>query len=185
MTGSPLALSAPAVECSIEAPGWEALEDPQALAETIIAEAVGLSGAELSPEAEVSIVFSDDAFVHGLNRKWLGNDKPTNVLSFPAGGDLRTATMLGDIVIAFETSAREAAEAGRPLRDHAAHLLAHGFLHLIGYDHVENSDAEEMETLERRILARLGIGDPYEDDIRKDDIFEGDICEGAPDPAAN
>ena len=90
-------------------------------------------------------------------------------------GGISARISIGDIVIAFETSAREAAEAGRPLRDHAAHLLAHGFLHLIGYDHVEDSDAEEMETLERRILARLGIGDPYKDDP----------CEEALDPAAN
>jgi probable rRNA maturation factor len=175
MTSATIALSAPVIECAIEAGGWASLDDPQALAERVIAEAIALSGVELSREPEVSIVFCDDAFIRGLNRKWLGNDKATNVLSFPAGGDLRTAPILGDIVIAFETSEREAAEAGRPLRDHAAHLVAHGFLHLIGYDHIEDAEAGKMEALEGRILARLGIGDPYKDDP----------CEEALDPAAN
>jgi probable rRNA maturation factor len=175
MTSETIALPTPAIECSVEAGGWAALEDPQALAAMVIAEAIALSGAELSREPEVSIVFCDDAFICGLNRKWLGNDKATNVLSFPAGGDLRAAPILGDIVIAFETSEREAAEAGRTLRDHCAHLLAHGFLHLIGYDHVEDAGADEMEALERRILARLGISDPYKDDT----------CEEALDSAAN
>jgi probable rRNA maturation factor len=83
------------------------------------------------------------------------------VLSFPAGGDPASAPLLGDIVIAFETASREALEAGKPLRDHAAHLLVHGFLHLIGHDHVEAAEAEAMEALERAILGSLGIDDPY------------------------
>ena len=115
----------------------------------------------LANNAEISVVLCDDAFIRELNRKWRGQDKPTNVLSFPAAGDLSSAPLLGDIVVAFETAAREAFEAGKPLRDHVAHLLVHGFLHFIGHDHGEAGDAEVMEALERASLARLGIADPY------------------------
>lgn len=158
-----IARAAPLIECAIEAEAWAALDAPAALAEAVIGEAIALSHADLAPRAEISIVFCDDAFIRALNRKWRGADRATNVLSFPSGGDLATAPILGDIVIAFETASREAGAAGRPLRDHAAHLLAHGFLHLIGYDHIEDAEAEEMEALEARILARLGVADPYKD----------------------
>jgi probable rRNA maturation factor len=107
------------------------------------------------------VVLCGNALIRELNREWRGYDAPTNVLSFPAGGDPASAPLLGDIVIAFETASREAFEAGKPLRDHVAHLLVHGFLHLIGHDHVVAVEAAAMETLERAILGRLGIDDPY------------------------
>lgn len=106
--------------------------------------------------AELSILFTDDAAMRRLNAAWRGKDKPTNVLSFP-----QTGPLLGDIVLAAETIAREARLADKPLEDHMAHLIIHGFLHLLGYDHEVESQAEEMEALERAALSRMGIADPY------------------------
>lgn len=149
------------IDIAIEFPDWHSLENPSQLVEDAILAAIAESRAVLAPDAEISVVLCGDAFIRELNRKWRGRDEPTNVLSFPAGGDLSSAPLLGDIIVAFETTAREAAEAGKPMRDHLAHLAVHGFLHLIGYDHAEAAEAVAMETLERRILATLGIADPY------------------------
>jgi probable rRNA maturation factor len=151
----------PLIDVVIEAGDWASLEAPSQLAQTAILAAVEESRIVLAGNAEVSVVLCDDAFIRELNRKWRGQDKPTDVLSFPAGGDPASAPLLGDIVIAFETAAREAFEAGKPLRNHIAHLLVHGFLHLIGHDHANAAEAEAMEALERASLARLGIADPY------------------------
>jgi len=110
----------------------------------------------------LSIVLTDDAEQQQLNREWRGIDKPTNVLSFPQiepFGPLNG--IIGDIVLARETLEREAAELGKPLTDHFSHLVVHGFLHILGYDHIEEAEALEMEGLETRILATLGIPDPY------------------------
>jgi probable rRNA maturation factor len=121
---------------------------------------------------EVSLLFTSDAEVHRLNREWRQRDKPTNVLSFPMldREDLFELApdgppeMLGDIALAHETCACEAAEKGIALADHAAHLIVHGLLHLAGYDHVmSDAQAEEMEALEIAALAKLGIADPYGD----------------------
>lgn len=123
-----------------------------------------------SPRLAVSLLFTSDAEVHALNREWRGRDKPTNVLSFPmlerdelaALAPDGPPVMLGDIALAHETCAREAAEKGIALEHHAAHLLVHGLLHLAGHDHVDSDEeAEAMEALETRILAKLGIADPY------------------------
>ncbi|WGJ14617.1 rRNA maturation RNase YbeY [Methylocapsa sp. D3K7] len=149
------------IDISIEFPDWHSLGNPSQLVEDAILAAVSESRAVLAANAEISVVLCGDAFIRELNRKWRGRDEPTNVLSFPAAGDLASAPLLGDIIIAFETTAREAAEAGKPLRDHLAHLVVHGFLHLIGHDHAETAEAVAMETLERAILAKLGIADPY------------------------
>lgn len=151
----------PVIDIAVEAPGWGALDDPHGLAETAILAAIEDSAVRLAEGVEISIVLCDDAFIAELNKKWRGLDKPTNVLAFPAGGDPSAAAVLGDIVIAFETTAAEANQAGAPLRDRVAHLLVHGFLHLVGYDHVEDADADRMEALETKIAARLGIADPY------------------------
>ena len=107
-------------------------------------------------------MLTDDSAVRALNREWRGEDAPTNVLSFPAGGPGGGAPrMLGDIVIAYETAAREAEIEGKPLMHHVAHLAVHGFLHLVGYDHAASADADVMEGLEVAILARLDVPDPY------------------------
>lgn len=106
---------------------------------------------------ELSIVFTDDAGMRKLNAKWRGKDKPTNVLSFPQN----QRPLLGDVILAAETVAKEAALADKPLEDHMAHLIIHGFLHLLGFDHEAGDDAEKMEQLERVALKKLGIDDPY------------------------
>ena len=155
----------PVIDVAIEAEDWASLEAPSQLAGAAILAAIEETGVALAANAEISVVFCDDAFIRGLNRKWRGIDKPANVLSFPAGGDPASAPLLGDIVIAFETASRQALDAGKPLRDHAAHLLVHGFLHLIGHDHVAAAEAETMEALERAILGRLGIACPFQESL--------------------
>ena len=107
--------------------------------------------------AEVSLRFSDDEEMRGLNRRWRGKDSPTNVLSFPTGDSHH----LGDVVLALETVSREASAQGKPLAHHVRHLIVHGVLHLLGHDHQRGRDAARMEDRERRILAGFGVGDPY------------------------
>ena len=151
------------VDTSTECESWRGvLTDPEAFARDILARV-----AEGAEDAEVSVLFADDAFVRDLNARWRGQDKPTNVLSFPAAPEKAPGPRppgprpLGDIVLAFETVAREAREAGKPFDHHAAHLLVHGFLHLLGYDHETDAEAAVMEAREVRILETLDIPDPY------------------------
>lgn len=134
---------------------------PQRLVRRAVSAA--LVGAGFAEPAEVSVVLTDDAEIRTLNRDWRGQDKPTNVLSFPLEdrGPVGGPCPLGDIVVAFETCAREAREEDKPLADHLAHMAVHGTLHLLGHDHEDPVEAEEMEALERAILARLGVADPY------------------------
>lgn len=115
--------------------------------------------------AELSLLLTDDARIRVVNRDWRGFDKATNVLSFPAAPPERIAQspVLGDIVLAYETVAREAQAEGKLLADHVAHLVIHGLLHLLGEDHETEAEAERMERLEIAALARLGIADPYAD----------------------
>jgi probable rRNA maturation factor len=115
--------------------------------------------------AELAIVLTDDSAIRLLNRDWRGVDAATNVLSFPAKTVHRqhSGHHLGDVVLAFETIAREARSEGKPFDHHLAHLGVHGFLHLIGYDHERDSDAAAMEQTERDILHQLAIPDPYRD----------------------
>ena len=114
-----------------------------------------------TPRSELAIVLTDDSTIRLLNRDWRGVDSPTNVLSFPAGHAGGALPFIGDIVLAYETVAAEAAAERKPLAHHVAHLAVHGFLHLLGYDHVRKKDAEAMEAVERDILQRLSIPDPY------------------------
>ncbi|WP_083238968.1 rRNA maturation RNase YbeY [Methyloceanibacter superfactus] len=113
---------------------------------------------------EITIVLTDDAEMRTLNRDWRGKDAPTNVLSFPAGDAPGEPGPLGDVVIAYETAAKEAADDKLTLADHISHLVVHGVLHLLGFDHMQDDEAERMEALERRGLASLGIADPYRDE---------------------
>ena len=145
----------------VTAPCWQAEPD----AETLVQRAIEAAARQTSADgAEVAIVLTDDSGIRSLNRDWRGIDKPTNVLSFPAAtaparsGEPR---MLGDIAIAYETTRREAGNENKPFADHLSHLAVHGFLHLVGYDHENDADAETMESLERTILAGLGVPDPY------------------------
>jgi probable rRNA maturation factor len=151
----------PSIEISIESELWSSLPNLAQLAEAAIAESIRQSGVRLRPGVEVSILLCDDRFIRALNLQWRGCDATTNVLSFPTSGDVAAAASLGDIAIAYETTAREAEEEGKNFVDHVIHLLVHGFLHLIGYDHQNEADAAVMERLERDILGALGIGDPY------------------------
>ena len=134
-------------------------------AKTIVKSAILVAAKAVSTRpTELVIVLSDDSAIRTLNLDWRGKNAPTNVLSFPApapGKGRPASPYMGDIVIAYQTTAREAAAEGKPFNHHLAHLAVHGFLHLLGYDHENDSDAEKMERLERRILKRLAIPDPY------------------------
>ena len=141
-------------------------------AESALAESAFPQLAEGSRPVELSVRLTGDEQVRALNSEWRGNDKPTNVLSFPltepdelesAGAD-GLELMLGDIVLARGVCEREAAEKAIPVETHATHLLVHGTLHLLGYDHHDDDQAADMEGREVRALARLGIADPYEGD---------------------
>jgi probable rRNA maturation factor len=125
--------------------------------------ALAAARVRLAQGAEVSVVFSNDARVRELNRRYRGKDLATNVLSFraPAVAPDALGPMLGDIVLAAETVAHEARAEGLALEVHLSHLLVHGFLHLVGYDHEDEREATVMERLETAILKRLGIADPY------------------------
>lgn len=159
------------LDIDIEAP-WPASFDWEALASRA-AQAVATVAPELAnPRLITSVLFTSDAEIHALNREWRERDKPTNVLSFPMldRADLLTLgpdgppEMLGDIALAHETCAREAADKHVPLDHHAAHLIIHGMLHLAGHDHeISPADADAMEALEVLTLAQLGIADPYSD----------------------
>ena len=150
----------PQIDIQMQSPLWKA----QPLAGQTVREAISAAASTLSTEAgEVSIVLSDDSEIAKLNRNWRGIDKPTNVLSFPASGQRAGNNLLlfGDIIIAYETLKRECDDENRIFLHHLAHLAVHGFLHLIGYDHQTDAQADEMEGLESKIMARLNIPDPY------------------------
>ena len=154
-------MSAPHLDIIVEAPAWNALRGVKAALRRAIAAAAAPMRLD---DSELAIVLTDDAAIRKLNHRWRGRDKPTNVLSFPAHSSVPPGSgprPLGDVVIAYETMAREAQEQGLPLTHHLTHLAVHGFLHLLGYDHESDTEAETMEQLERDILARLDVPDPY------------------------
>ena len=163
----------PITEVLVVAGCWQTEPDAEAVIDRAIATAAEIVNANLG-EAELAVMLTDDAGIRTLNSNWRGIDKPTNVLSFPAlpptgaGGPDDAPRMLGDIAIAYETTRREADDEQKPFDHHLSHLAVHGFLHLIGYDHETDNDAEAMETLEAEILAQLGIPDPYADRERMD-----------------
>ncbi|MCR9257887.1 MAG: rRNA maturation RNase YbeY [Alphaproteobacteria bacterium] len=154
-------------EVVVEGGGWaEALPDLEAIS----AAAADALTAENPPDLKagtIVLLFTDDEAVRRLNHDFRDQDKPTNVLSFPADpGDLAylpegEVLPLGDIALAFETCRGEAARDGKSLKDHVTHLVVHGMLHIFGYDHLDDGSASEMEGLEIRVLARLGVDDPY------------------------
>lgn len=151
------------IDLAVEAGNWPAEAELRALAGRVVGAAMEELGAEAA-DSELSLLFTDDAAIRRLNANWRAKDKPTNVLSFPsfdvAVGD-PLPPLLGDVVLAAETVRREAETERKPLPHHIAHLLVHGLLHLVGHDHEHDEEAERMEALERRILARLAIPDPY------------------------
>lgn len=148
------------VELTIEDPSWTALGDLQSLVERAVAAALAEAGVASRGGTELSCLLCDDAVIQALNLQWRGVDRPTNVLSFPAAGP-GADRMLGDIVVAYGTVSREALADSKAMRDHFAHLMVHGTLHLVGRDHEAEAEAEAMEALETRAMARLGMADPY------------------------
>ena len=154
---------------------WDSSKDWATLARSAATAAIAESAfpqlGQGERTVELSVRLASDDEVLSLNAEWRGKDKPTNVLSFPmaeeeeldAGAEQGPGLMLGDIILARGVCAAEAADKGVPLEDHAAHLMVHGMLHLLGYDHIDDDEAADMEAREVRALARLGIGDPYGD----------------------
>jgi probable rRNA maturation factor len=160
-------------EVLVVADCWQSEPEAEAVIQRAVAVAAEAVDADVG-DAELAVMLTDDFGIRTLNSNWRGIDKPTNVLSFPAlqptapsrPGD--APRMLGDIAIAYETMRQEADDEQKPFDHHLSHLAVHGFLHLIGYDHETEAEAEAMEALEREILAQLGIPDPYADRERMD-----------------
>jgi probable rRNA maturation factor len=154
----------PALDILVEAGEWPSKARLRKIAARVIEAAAIRLGRDLPEVAELSIVFTDDAHIKSLNRKFRQKNKPTNVLSFPgapaANGGI--GPILGDVVLAQETVSKEAAAEGLTLEAHLAHLILHGFLHILGYDHEDDGEAQIMEGLETAILGGIGIADPYE-----------------------
>jgi len=162
-----------AVDILIESEAWRMLPEAEDIVRRAIAacphpallRSRGRAGWGRHRNAGVSVLLCDDATIAGLNGRWRGQHKPTNVLSFPApplqGAAPGEKIPLGDIALAYETLAREAEENGTTISHHLSHLVVHGFLHLIGYDHHMEDEAARMERLERDILAGIGVADPY------------------------
>jgi probable rRNA maturation factor len=152
------------VETAIEAGDWGEIGHWEGLAARVAAAVALRPELDVPDGAELSLLLTDDAHVRVLNRDWRGKDTPTNVLSFPsADEDEEPGPLLGDVVVARETTAREAVADALSFDDHFVHLLVHGLLHLFGFDHEVDEEAEEMEALETEILAGLGVADPYGD----------------------
>ena len=153
-----------AIAMTVEAGEWEAGPVLRGLVESAVSAAWDQLSLPQPARSELSLVFTDDAGIRAINAAWRGVDKPTNVLSFPGAvpfGGAGLPPLLGDIVLAEETLRREAGMENRPVTHHLLHLIVHGLLHLLGYDHQEDEEAERMEGLEARILARLNVPDPY------------------------
>ena len=160
------------IEVIVRSARWRKQPRAAAIVKTAV---LAAAKAVSTPRAELAIVLCDDSAIRALNRKWRGKNAPTDVLSFPAAapGEKRPkppyikapyikTPYIGDIVIAYETTAREAAAEGKPFKHHLAHLAVHGLLHLLGYDHQSDREAQRMERMERAILERIAIPDPYD-----------------------
>ncbi|MDO9411931.1 MAG: rRNA maturation RNase YbeY [Pseudolabrys sp.] len=151
----------PAVDIQTDSALWDAQPD----AESAIRAAIAAAATASTSGNEVSILLTDDSAVRVLNREWRGIDKATNVLSFPAPEAMAkgAAGILGDIVIAYETVARESADEKREFLHHLTHLTVHGYLHLVGYDHQDDAQANEMESLESKIMTHMQLPDPWQE----------------------
>ncbi|CAM1634440.1 Endoribonuclease YbeY [Bartonella apis] len=152
-------------DVAINADGWQSEHSLRMLVDRVLEATLHVLEFD-DVDSELSLVFTDDANIRTINAKWRHIDKATNVLSFPAFSiqpGQRPGPILGDIVIARETVQREAQEENKSFDDHLSHLIVHGLLHLTGYDHQNDEEAEQMESLERKILASLGISNPYND----------------------
>jgi probable rRNA maturation factor len=142
------------IEIEVEDTAWTAaLPDVEAVVERAAGAALG------AVEGDIVVLLTDDEAVRDINARFRDRDRPTNVLSFPAAES--AFPHLGDLTLAYGVCAREAVEQGKTLSDHLSHLVVHGVLHLLGRDHEDDAEAEEMEAEERSILASLGVADPY------------------------
>jgi len=151
------------IDILIEDERWNAISDLEDLTTNAVAMAVEVAEADLG-NAEICVLFTDNDEIRRLNAEFRGKDKPTNVLSFPSGDGPQpdgAPVMLGDIVLAVGIVLDEAEEQGKPLANHVLHLIVHGTLHLLGFDHEQDDEAEIMEALEIEALARLGLPNPY------------------------
>jgi len=156
------------VDINVEAGDWP--ETLQPLAEKVLGAALENAGFEIDGPCEISVLLTNDAAQQALNREWRGKDKPTNVLSFPAlEADDAIEGLLGDISLAYETLMREADQLEKPFEHHFAHLLVHGMLHVLGYDHETEDEALAMEARETDIMGLLGYPDPYDGQVLLND----------------
>lgn len=146
------------IDIKAEVEGWQGILGAELIAHRAVAAALADAGIV---EGEAAVLLADDARIRELNRVWRNKDQATNVLSFPAYAPGAPTRLLGDIVLAFDTVKREAEAEGKTVEAHLTHLAVHGTLHLLGHDHDNEKDAETMENLERKIMARLGFPDPY------------------------
>ena len=154
------------IEVTVQAPGWNAtVTDIEPLCHKVVAAALRDIEPRTRERLEVSLLLTDDATIRDLNARWRGKDRPTNVLSFPAMGEEETGgdgpVLLGDVVIALETTCAEASDEGLAVETHLSHLLVHGVLHLRGHDHEDDHEAAIMEARESQIMRELGFPDPY------------------------
>jgi probable rRNA maturation factor len=151
------------LEITIDDTRWSDIADLKEVATYAISSAYAESQCDLESDFVVSLLFCSDSRIQDLNREWRSQDKATNVLSFPAPQDLvmGESLVLGDLALSYETVLRESEIEEKKIVDHLSHLIIHGFLHLLGFDHETESEAEEMEWIERRSLAKIGIMDPY------------------------
>lgn len=153
------------VDIAIEAGAWGDVAALRNVCQVALRKSFQIAALQSAPNSEISLLFTDDASIQELNERWRNKDKPTNVLSFPGSdpdGEFY-GPLLGDIVFAFETVRHEAVDMEIDFTDHLSHLMVHGVLHLFDYDHQNDDEARIMEQLEQRILAGLGIADPYQD----------------------
>lgn len=153
------------LEIEVDEAAWHDLPDAAALVGQAAEAAFVRLGVGDLKDKLLSVTLADDETVAQLNAQWRGKPKPTNVLSFPADQDIAIPPgeprPLGDIILAAGVVRTEAAQQSKPLADHFRHLVVHGILHIMGYDHVDDAQADEMESLEKEILVKLGIADPY------------------------
>jgi probable rRNA maturation factor len=153
------------LEIEVDEAAWHDLPDAGALVRQAAQAAFSRLGTSDLTDKLLSVTLADDETVAQLNAQWRGKPKPTNVLSFPADQDIAIPPgelrPLGDIILAAGVVRAEAAQQSKPLADHFSHLVVHGILHIMGYDHLDDAQADEMESLEKEILVKLGIADPY------------------------
>ncbi|MGL4637376.1 MAG: rRNA maturation RNase YbeY [Beijerinckiaceae bacterium] len=165
MIAKPVADLDVSVDVQRQSAAWKTISRVTGLARKAAKRALSMSGVAILPGAEIAISLADDATVQASNKEWRAKDAPTNVLSFPSvpANRISRTPFLGDVILAFETVEREAITEEKPIEHHMMHLVVHGVLHVVGYDHMTKADAERMEALETLILASLAVPDPYGD----------------------